>query len=110
MQPSDFVSSMPSSEDESGFLRREAQERWRQLLDQPDLRPVYTARMATGYGKTESIIDGYDRLRARHHSTRLLIVVPTSTQEDAYRDSLEQKAQRMGIHLSGAVVAQSIPR
>jgi len=110
MQSADPLSPLPFGEDESGFKRRVAQERWRRLLDETDPRPVYTARMATGYGKTESIIDGYDRLRERHRASRLLIVVPTTTQEDAYRDSLQRKARYMGIHISGAYVADSVPR
>ncbi len=111
MQPPTTVPPVPSSQNQSGFVRRKGQIEWRNYLEAHGGEPwhwAFTARMPTGYGKTESILDGYDVLRRLCGCSRLLIVVPTQTQEDAYVKELVKKAKTMGISLFGLGVVSAI--
>jgi hypothetical protein len=103
---------MSSGQDEGGFKRRQGQKEWREYLERHAANgmSIFAGRQPTGYGKTESIIDGYDCFRHRLGCNRVLIVVPTTTQEIAYAKELHTKAKAMRIPLSGVVVADSAAR
>lgn len=110
MQPPIVVPPMSSGKNASGFQRRQGQELWRAFIAEDPTRAIYTGRLPTGYGKTEAILDGYAELRERIGCSRLLIVVPTSTQEDAYANELAAKAKAMGIKVSKVIVADAAGR
>jgi superfamily II DNA or RNA helicase len=91
------------------FMRRQGQQAWREFIDAHPEHDEYPGRFPTGYGKTESILDGYESLRLSRKRNRLLIIVPTETQLDQYVSDLERKARRMGISLTGVKSAESTP-
>jgi len=87
------------------FVRRKGQQEWRDYIDAHPDQYIFPGRFPTGYGKTETILDGYDSLRMSRQHNRLLVIVPTDTQAMQYVNDLERKARRMGIALTGVVLA-----
>lgn len=110
MQSPGDLFGMPSREDEAGWLPRIGQKAYRDFIEANLELWCYPARMPTGYGKTEAILAGYERLRAAGRANRLLIVVPSTTQETAYADDLQRKAKKMGIALTLVVPATAAAR
>ena len=64
MESTSTMYTMPPRENTRRFIRRKGQEAWRHFIDVNPDRHEYPGRFPTGYGKTECIIDGFDRLWA----------------------------------------------
>jgi len=101
---------MSPRENQKRFERRKGQQKWRELIELDSSKSTYTGRFPTGYGKSESIVDAYDVLRSQKGFDRLLLVVPTHTQQRQYVDDLDEKIRRMGIAMKKVVIGDGNAR
>lgn len=110
MQPAGAVREVPPREVTRGWKYRPGQKLFIDHVAADPTRPSFVGRFPTGYGKTEIIAGAYDALRAAGRGNRLLVVVPTETQESQYAKEFEKKARRMGLSIRGVVCADRTSR
>lgn len=110
MQSSSAAHNLPPREIARGWKFRPGQQSFIDYVNADTKRAAYVGRFPTGYGKTEIIAGAYDALRAAGRGNRLLIVVPTETQEEQYAKEFAKKAKRMGLPIRGVVCADRTAR
>lgn len=110
MESASDMQGVPSGKNTRRWKPRKGQQDFIEWVKREPDRRFYTGRFPTGYGKTEIIVGAYAALRDQGRANRLLVVVPTTVQEEQYAHDLERKARGMGIVLSGVVSAEGTVR
>ena len=110
MEPSSDLPKVPRGKNSGGWQFRPGQLGFLDYLAAHADRDTFPGRYPTGYGKTEIIAAAYALMRDRQQCNRLLIVVPSETQEDQYADDLHRKAKRAGLKIRGVVSASRTER
>jgi hypothetical protein len=101
---------VPPAQVKGRWEYRQGQWTFIEYVKQDTTKSKYVGRFPTGYGKTEIIAGAYVALRDAGRGNRLLIVVPTSTQEEQYAKEFSKKAKRMGLSIRAVVCADKTPR
>lgn len=107
---------MPQTKNKSGWecpesiALRKGQLEFVKLLQRKGLsQKEYLAILPTGYGKSFVAVISYQILKDLGVVDRLLLVVPTTVQQDQYVSNIKQDASLLGIEIKDVVMCEKEP-